>query len=112
MAKLSNKKNKRTSKQKGQMEFSKKVVSDIRYLLWFVTISGVLLAAVCIYKDYAGSLPWITSMVALPWSAHGVICSFYLNMAKSDHSVGGITYEQMLIENNMCSGYNPDAPKI
>ena len=32
-------------------------------------------------------------MVGLPWTAHGVVCSFYLNMAKSDHRTGGITFE-------------------
>ena len=32
-------------------------------------------------------------MVGLPWTAHGTVCSFYLNMAKSDHSEGGITFE-------------------
>lgn len=25
--------------------------------------------------------------------AHGVVCSFYLNMSKSDHREGGITFE-------------------
>ena len=33
-------------------------------------------------------------MVGLPWTAHGVVCSFYLNMAKSDHTEGGITFER------------------
>jgi hypothetical protein len=32
-------------------------------------------------------------MVGLPWTAHGAVCSCYLNMAKSDHREGGITYE-------------------
>ena len=32
-------------------------------------------------------------MVGLPWTAHGVVCSFYINMAKSDHKAGGITFE-------------------
>ena len=32
-------------------------------------------------------------MVGLPWTAHGVVCSFYLNLCKSDHSTGGITFE-------------------
>ena len=40
-----------------------------------------------------GSLPWLSAMVGLPWTAHGVVCSFYLNMAKSDHKAGGITFE-------------------
>lgn len=32
-------------------------------------------------------------MVGLPWTAHGVVCSFYLNLCKSDHREGGITFE-------------------
>lgn len=76
-----------------RMEFSKKLISDIRGLLWVVTVGGLMLAALCIYKGYLGSLPWLSAMVGLPWTAHGVVCSFYLNMAKSDHSVGGITFE-------------------
>lgn len=75
------------------MDFSKKLIADIRWLLWAVTIGGLLLAGYCIYKGYAGSLPWLSAMVGLPWTAHGVVCSFYLNMAKSDHKEGGITFE-------------------
>ena len=56
-------------------------------------MGGLVLATWCIYKGYMGSLPWLSAMVGLPWTAHGVVCSFYLNMAKSDHSEGGITYE-------------------
>lgn len=81
--------------QKKALEFSKKMVDDIRSLLWIVTVGGVLLAFYCVYKDYVGSLPWIAAMVGLPWSAHGVVCAFYLNMAKSDHTGpdgAGITF--------------------
>lgn len=84
---------------KKKKEFSKQLVSDIRWLLWFVTASGVLLAAFCIWKDFDGSLPWISAMVGLPWTAHGVVCSFYLNMAKSDHSEGGLTFESAKANN-------------
>ena len=31
--------------------------------------------------------------MGLPWTAHCVVCSFYLNMVKSDHKEGGITFE-------------------
>lgn len=75
------------------MQFSKRLVADIRVLLWVVTVGGLLLAAYCVHTGYAGALPWLTAMVGLPWSAHGVVCSFYLNMAKSDHKEGGITFE-------------------
>lgn len=52
-----------------------------------------MLAAYCIYKGYTGSLPWLSAMVGLPWTAHGVVCSCYLSMAKSDHKAGGVTFE-------------------
>lgn len=73
--------------------FSKKLITDIRVLLWLVTVGGLFLAGLCIWRSFTGSLPWITAMVGLPWTAHGVVCTAYLNMAKSDHSEGGITYE-------------------
>lgn len=83
----------RVKKEKKKIDHSKKLTNDIRSLLWLVTIGGIALAFYCIYKGYSGSLPWIGAMVGLPWTAHGTVCSFYLNMAKSDHSEGGITYE-------------------
>ena len=78
---------------KTRPDFSKQLISDIRWLLWAVTLGGLLLAAYCIHNGYVGSLPWLSAMVGLPWTAHGVVCSFYLNMAKSDHKEGGITFE-------------------
>lgn len=76
-----------------RLAFSKRLVSDIRSLLWVVTVGGLALAFYCIYAGYSGSLPWIGAMVGLPWTAHGTVCAFYLNLAKSDHREGGITYE-------------------
>ncbi len=75
------------------MEFSKKLIIDTRALLWIVTLGVLALAWYSIYKEYLGSLPWITSLAALVWGAFGTICSFYLEMAKSDHKEGGITFE-------------------
>lgn len=78
------------------MDFSKKLIHDIRWLLWVVTLGGLVLAFYCIHLGYLGTLGWITTLVGLPWSAHGVVCSFYLNMAKSDHMIGGITYDMAM----------------
>lgn len=80
-------------------EYSKQLITDIRKLLWIVTIGGLLLAGLCIWKGYTGSLPWLSAMVGLPWTAHGTVCSFYLNMCKSDHKEGGITFEQAKANN-------------
>lgn len=78
---------------KTKAEFSKQLIKDIRWLLWVVTVGGLLLAFYCVHQKFLGSLPWIATMVGLPWAAHGTVCSFYLNMAKSDHKEGGITFE-------------------
>lgn len=75
------------------MEFSKRLIRDIRALLWVVTVGGLALAGYCIRVGYTGALPWLSAMVGLPWTAHGTVCAFYLNMAKSDHKEGGITFE-------------------
>ena len=84
----------RSRKQKPDLsQFSKWMIADIRPLLWIVTIGGFLLAFYCVYEGYTGALPWIGAMVGLPWTAHGVVCSFYLNLCKSDHREGGITFE-------------------
>ena len=80
-------------KRKKQADYSKQMIADIRSLLWVVTVGGLLLAAYCIHTGYTGALPWLTAMVGLPWSAHGVVCANYLGMAKSDQKRGGITYE-------------------
>lgn len=81
-----------------QIEFSKKLILDIRLLLWIVTLAGIVLAFYTINLGYLGTLPWISALVGLPWTAHGVVCSCYLNMAKSDHSQGGITFETAMRE--------------
>lgn len=82
-----------------KLDYSKRLIADIRALLWVVTVGGLVLSAFCIYKGFTGSLPWLSAMVGLPWAAHGTVCSFYLNMAKSDHSEGGITFEAAKVSN-------------
>ena len=84
--------------------FSKK---DIRALLWVVTVGGLVLAGLCIWRGYVGSLPWLSAMVGLPWTAHGVVCASYLSLAKSDHKRGGITYETA-----KAAGFQPDDDRV
>lgn len=81
---------------KTKVDFSKKLINDIRTLLWVVTVASLVLAFYCVRLGYLGTLPWIAGMVSAAWASHGAVCSFYLNMAKSDHSQGGITFEQAM----------------
>lgn len=84
---------KHLEERKKKLDHSKLITEDIRPLLWIVTVGGLALAAYCIHENYTGGLPWVATMVGLPWTAHGAVCAVYLNMAKSDHKVGGITFE-------------------
>ena len=100
------------SARKNKLEFSKKLVADIRSLLWVVTVGGIVLAFYCVYKDYTGSLPWIAAMVGLPWTAHGTVCGFYLNLVKSDHSSAtgeGITFAAAQAKGFMENQENDDS---
>lgn len=94
------------------MDFSKRLIADIRGLLWVVTVGGLALAAYCIHAGYIGSLPWLTAMVGLPWTAHGAVCAFYLNMAKSDHKEGGITFEAARAKGFKQSEDSENSPQI
>ena len=75
------------------------MIEDTRPLLWIITIGGLLLAFYCVYSKFSGSLPWVAGMVSAVWVSKGTVESFYLNMAKSDHSVNGITFETAKSQN-------------
>lgn len=98
--------------EKKKTDHSKKLIDDIRGLLWVVTLGGLALAFYCVKLNYLGALPWVASMVGLPWAAHGTICSFYLNMAKSDHKVGGVTFEAAKANNFGVESKADESPQI
>lgn len=82
--------------QKKQLDYSKRLIRDIRALLWIISIGGLALGFYVVWSGYIESgLPWVTALVGLPWTAHGAVCACYLNMSKSDHKGAngdGITY--------------------
>ena len=100
---------KTTKRRQGQreimLEYSKRITNDMRGLLWVISVGGLLLAFYCVRRGFEGGLPWITAMVGLPWTAWGTAAAFYLNLAKSDHKAGGITYDAAKADN---FGVRPD----
>lgn len=101
-----------TEREPEKLDYSKRLISDIRGLLWIVTVGVLLLSALCIAVGYMGALPWLSAMVGLPWTAHGVVCSFYMNMAKSDHREGGITFESAKANNFSQDETSENSPPI
>ena len=79
-------------------EFSKVLLVQESILIWITTLTFLGLAALCILRDYTGSLPWLTAMISLPWTAYGVSQCFYYNKAKAENTKEGIKYEAVMAE--------------
>lgn len=77
-------------------EFSKLLLIQESLLIWLLSAAFVILAFYCVLNDYLGSLPWLTSLVAFPWSAYGVSQACYYNKAKAENTSGGIKYASVL----------------
>lgn len=81
---------------KKKKEFSKVLLIQESILIWVMTISFIGLAFVCIIKNYTGSLPWITAMISLPWTAYGVSQACYYKKSTVENSKNGIKYESVM----------------
>ena len=84
--------------QKDNKEFSKILLIQESALIWIMTLSFIFLAGLCVIKDYTGSLPWLTAMVSLPWTAYGVSQCFYYNKSKAENTKNGIKFETVMEE--------------
>ena len=81
-----------TSKKK-KTEFSKVLLIQESILIWIMTISFVVLAFICVFNGYLGTLPWLAAMAGFPWTAYGVSQAFYYNKSKAENTSGGIVYD-------------------
>lgn len=77
-------------------EFSKTLLIQESILIWILTISCIVLAFCCVLCGYVSSLPWLSALVGLPYTAYGVSQAFYYNKSKAENTVNGIKYETTL----------------
>lgn len=92
------KKKKQDKAVKKKREFSKTLLIQESFLIWIETLAFLGLAYFCIIKGYTGSIPWLTSFSALPWTAYAVSQGFYYNKSKKENTQGGIIYETALAQ--------------
>jgi len=59
-------------KGKQKFEFSKTLLIQESILIWIHTVAMIVLAYICVFLGSYAELPWLTAMVALPWTAYGV----------------------------------------
>lgn len=88
-------------KDKKSTSFSKALLVQESILIWIVTIALLLLAFYCVLTGFVSELPWITAMVALPWSAYGVSQAFYYKKSAQENTTGGIVYDLTLQNNTL-----------
>lgn len=90
--------NKKTAKHLGKKkkEFSKILLVQESWLIWLTTISTLVLAYICVFRDAYAELPWLTALVGLPWAAYGVSQVAYYDKAKKENIKGGIKYDTVL----------------
>jgi EamA domain-containing membrane protein RarD len=74
-------------------EFSKSLLNQESALIWIDTIACIILAFYCVINQYFGELPWISAMVAFPWSAYGVSQAMYYRKSEKENTKNGIKYE-------------------
>ena len=87
--------------EKKKKEFSKVLLIQESFLIWIMTLAFIVLAYICIDRQYFGELPWLTAMVGFPWTAYGVSQAFYYKKAEKENTKNGIKYETVLAEMNM-----------
>ncbi len=90
-------KKKKNNKRK-KVEFSKILIIQESALIWVITLAYLLLAFICVFKDYTGSLPWLSVIPGVAWTAYGASQAFYYNKAKAENTKNGVKYETVLAE--------------
>lgn len=85
-------------KEKPKREFSKSLLIQESILIWITTLALIGLAFVCIMSGFTGSLPWLSAMIGLPWTAYGVSQVYYYKKSIVENSKDGIKYETVLKE--------------
>lgn len=74
-------------------EFTQFMILNDNAILWYMCIAYTALAAYSIYKNFTGSLPWLTGGLGLAFAAWATIQSFLIKKAEKQNTVGGITYD-------------------
>lgn len=89
---------KKRRRRRRRKEFSKSLLIQESLLIWIQTLSMLVLAFVCVFRNAHEELPWLAAMVAFPWTAYGISQAFYYNKAKRENTSGGVVFETAMAE--------------
>ena len=57
------------------------------------TFAVLALCALSIMRDYAGALPYLTTLIGALQAVTGVVLGAYFNKSKAENTKGGIVYD-------------------
>lgn len=76
-------------------------------VLWMDAMSTVAVLALCalaILRDYAGALPYLTTLIGALQAVTGVVLSAYYKKSTMENCKGGIVYDSAMNENKESEG--------
>jgi len=98
---------------KKKYEWSKVMTLLVVFAGFIIAQEALVLMYYCIRNEYTSTAAWLTAAVGLAEAIIGAGLTGYLNLAKSDHKEGGITFESAKAADfKQDSGGNNNSPAI
>ena len=98
---------------KKKREWSKVMTFLVVFAGFVIAQEALVLMYYCIRNEYTSTAAWLTACVGLAEVIIGAGLTGYLNLAKSDHKEGGITFESAKAADfKQDNGGNDNSPAI
>ena len=78
------------------VEVAQRSKSNMHRLDAVATFAVLALCALAILRDYAGALPYLTTLIGALQAVTGVVLGAYFNKSKAENTKGGIVYDTAL----------------
>ena len=86
----------RQSGSKARMSASKLIALCVLAVDGSATFTVLYLCYLAILRDYAGALPYLTTLIGALQAVTGVVLGAYFNKSKAENTKGGIVYDTAL----------------
>lgn len=70
-----------------KMQFSKLILLIESALVFWTTWRTFGVVCMAIEQNYAGTMPYLTTLISAVWAAYGTSVSFYYNKAKAENKI-------------------------
>ena len=82
-----------------KIQSSKLLTCTVIVFGFIISQECLMLMFYCIRNQYTATAAWLTAAIGVAEAVMGIGLSGYLSLCKSDHKVGGITFESAKTKN-------------